>query len=90
MVTAAIKLKEAPWKKSYDKPRQYIKKQRYYFANKSVYSPKYGFSVSHIWMWELDYKESWVPKNWYFWIVVLENTLHWESLGLEGDQTSQS
>ena len=50
MVTAAIKLKEAPWKKSYDKPRQYFKKQRYYFADKSVYSPKYGFSSSHVWM----------------------------------------
>ena len=47
MVTAPIKLKEAPWKKSYDKPRQYIKKQRYYFADKSVYSPKYVFSSSH-------------------------------------------
>ena len=57
----------APWKKSYDQPRQHIKKQRHYFANKSPSSQGYGFSNSHIWMWELDYKESWVPKNWCFW-----------------------
>ena len=60
------------WKKSYDKP---IKKQRYYFANKSPSSQSYGFSSSHVWMWKLDYKESWVQKNWYFWTVVLEKTL---------------
>ena len=65
----------APWKKSYDKPRQHIKKQRHYFANKGPYSQSYGFSSSHVWMWELDHKERWVPKNWYFWIVVLEKTL---------------
>ena len=65
----------APWKKSYDKPRQYIKKQRHYFANKGPSSQSYGFSGSHIWMWELDYKESWVPKNWCFWTVVLEKIL---------------
>ena len=53
--------------------RQHIKKQRHYFANKG--SQSYGFSSSHIWMWELDYKESWEPKNWCFWTVVLENTL---------------
>ena len=52
-------------KTSYDKPRQHIKKQ----------SPSYGFSNSHVWMWELDHKESWVPKNWCFWTVVLEKTL---------------
>ena len=62
----------APWKKSYDQPRQHIKKQRYYFANKGLSSQSYDFSSSHVWMWELDYKESWVPKNWYFWTVVLE------------------
>ena len=50
------------------------KKQRYYFANKGLSSQGYGFSSSHVWMWELDYKESWV-KNWCFWIVVLEKTL---------------
>ena len=73
MVTAARKLKTlAPWKKSYNKPRQHIKKQRHYFANKCPSSQSYGFSNSHVWMWELDYKESWAPKNWCFWIVVLE------------------
>ena len=65
----------APWKKSYDQPWQHIKKQRYYFANKGPSSQSYGFSSSHVWMWELDYKESWVPKNWCFWTVVLEKTL---------------
>ena len=65
----------APWKKSYDQPRQNIKKQRHYFANKSPSSQSYGFSTSHLWMWELDHKESWVPKNWCFWTVVLEKTL---------------
>ena len=52
-----------------------IKKQRYYFANKGPSSQGYGFSSSHVWMWELDYKESWAPKNWCFWTVVLEKTL---------------
>ena len=53
--------------------RQLIKKQRYYFANKGLSSQSYGFSSSHVWMWELDYKESWALKNWCFWTVVLEN-----------------
>ena len=53
----------------------HIKKQRYYFTNKGPSSQGYGFSSGHIWMWELDYEESWVPKNWCFWIVVLEKTL---------------
>ena len=65
----------APWKKSYDQPRQNIKKQRHYFANKGLSSQSYGFSSSHVWSWELDYKESLVLKNWYFWTVVLEKTL---------------
>ena len=52
-----------------------MKKQRHYFANKGPSSQSYGFSSSHIWMWELDHKESWVPKNWCFWTVVLEKTL---------------
>ena len=56
-------------------PRQHIKKQRHYFASKGLSSQSYGFSSSHVWMWELDYKESWVPKNWCFWTVVLEKTL---------------
>ena len=64
-----------PWNKSYAQPRQHIKKQRHYFANKDLSSQSYGFSSSHIWMWELDYKESWVSKNWCFWTVVLEKTL---------------
>ena len=64
-----------PWKKSYDQPRQHIKKQRHYFANKGPSSQGCGFSSGHIWMWELDYKESWAPKNWCFWTVVLEKTL---------------
>ena len=65
----------APWKKSYDQPRQHIKKQRHFFANKGPSSQGYGFSSSHVWMWELAYKESWGPKNWCFWTVVLEKTL---------------
>ena len=65
----------APWEKSYDQPRQYIKKQRHYFANKCLSSQSYGFPSSHIWMWELDYKEGWVPKQWCFWTVVLEKIL---------------
>ena len=65
----------APWNKSCDKPRQCIKKQRHYFANKGVYIQSYGFSSSHVWIWELDHKEGWVLKNWCFQTVVLENTL---------------
>ena len=65
----------APWKKSYDQPRQHIKKQRHYFPNKGLCCQSFGFSSSHIWMWELHYKESWPPKNWCFWTVVLEKTL---------------
>ena len=65
----------APWKKSYDQPRQHIKKQRYHFASKVLPSQSYGFSSSHVWMWELDYKESWALKNWCFWTVVLEKIL---------------
>ena len=69
-----IKKTLAPWKKSYDQPRQHIKKQRP-FANKGPSSQSYGFSSSHVWMWELDLKESWVPTNWRFWTVVLEKIL---------------
>ena len=65
----------AAWKKNYDQPRQHIKKQRNYFANKGPSSQGYGFSSSQVWMWELDHKESWMPKNWCFWTVVLEKTL---------------
>ena len=65
----------ASWKKSYDKPRQHIKKQRHYFANKGLSSQSYGFSSSRVWMWELVHKENWVLKNWGFWTVVLQKTL---------------
>ena len=65
----------APWKKSYDQPRQHFKKERHFFAKKGLSSQGYGFSSSHVWMWELDCKESWAPKNWCFWTVVLEKTL---------------
>ena len=59
----------------YDKLRQHIKKQRYYFTNKSPYNQSYDFSSSHVWIWELDHKEGWMLKNWCFWIMVLEKTL---------------
>ena len=65
----------APWKKSYDQPKQHTKNLRHYFANKGPSSQSYGFSSGHVWMWELDCKERWVPKNWCFWTVVLEKTL---------------
>ena len=63
------------WKESYDQPRQHIKKQSHYFVNKGPSSQGYCFSSSHVWMWELDCKESWVPKNWCFWTVLLQKTL---------------
>ena len=63
------------WKESYDQPRQHIKKQRHYFANKGPSSQGYGFFSSHVWMWELNYKESWVLKNWCFWTVVWRRLL---------------
>ena len=65
----------APWKESYDQPRQHMKRQRHYFAKVGPSSQSYGFSSSHVWMWDLDYKESWVLKNWCFWTVVLEKTI---------------
>ena len=64
-----------PWKESYDQPRQHIKKQSHYFANKGPSSQGYEFSCGHVWMWELDYKATWVQNNWCFWTVVLEKTL---------------
>ena len=64
-----------PQKKSYDQPRWHIQKQRYYFANKSPSSQGYCFSSGHVWMWELDCEESWAPKNWCFWTMVLEKSL---------------
>ena len=91
MVAAAMKLKKtlAPWKKSYDQRRQCIKKQRHYFSDKGPSSQSYGFSSSHVWMWELDRKEGWALKNWCFLnCAVGEDS--WDSLGLQGDPTSQS
>ena len=64
-----------PWKKSYDQPRQNIEKHRHYFANKGPSSQSYGFSSSHVQMWELDYKENWVLKNWCFWTGVWRRLL---------------
>ena len=72
------------WKKSFDQPRQNIKKQRHCFANKGPSSQSYGFSSGHVCMWELDCEESWALKNWCFWTVVMEKTLesplHWEEI----------
>ena len=65
----------APWKKSFDQTRQHIKKQRHYFADKGPSSQSYGFSSSHVWIWELNYKESRALKNWCFWTMVLKKTL---------------
>ena len=81
MVTAAIKLKQKQKQKtcslgkSYDQPREQIKKQRHCFADKGLHGQNYGFSNGHVWLWELYYKESWAPKNQCFWTVVLEKTL---------------
>ena len=66
-----------------------ILKSRHYFVNKGPSNQSYGFSSSHVWMWELDYEESRVLKNWCFWTVVLDKD-SWESLGLQGDSTSPS
>ena len=74
MGIAAMKLKDTPWKESYDQSKQHIKKQRHYFVNKGLSSQGYGFSNGHVWMWELDYKES-QALNWCFWTVVLVKTL---------------
>ena len=74
-----------PWKESYDQPRQHIQKQRHYFVNKGPYSQSYGFLSSHIWMWELDYKESLSAEE-----PMLSNCgprEDWESRGQQGDQT---
>ena len=81
------------WKKSYDQPRQHIKKQRHYFANKGPSSQGYGFSSSHVWMWDLDYKESWVLKNWCFWTVglkTLESPLDCKEIQLFHPKGNQS
>ena len=85
MVTAAMKLKDN-WKESYDQSRQHIKKQRHYLANKGPSIESYGFSSTHAWMWELDHKKGWE-------LMLLNCGVgedSWESLGLQGDQASQS
>ena len=95
MVTVAMKLKDAcSLEEKLWPPRQHIKKQKHYFANKGPSSQSYDFSSSHIWMWGLDYKESWVLKNWCFWPVVLEKTLesplHWKEIKPVNSQKNQS
>ena len=74
MVIAAMKLKDA-YSLVMTNLYSVLKKQRHYFANKGPSSQGYGFSSGHVWMWELDCEESWAPKNWSFWTVVLEKTL---------------
>ena len=79
-----------PWKESYAKPSQHFKKQRHHFADKSPCSQSYGFSIRHVWIRELDHKKGLVPKNWCFWIVMLEktleNTLDIKLVNLKGNQ----
>ena len=76
METAAMKLKGAcSLEEKLWQPRQHIKKQKNHFASKCLYSQSYGFSSSHVQMWELDHKEGWAPKKWCCLIVVLEKTL---------------
>ena len=76
MMTAPMKLKDAAlWWKIYGQPRQRIKKKRHYFADKCPSGQSYGFPSSHVWIWELDHKESRALKNCRFWTVVLEKTL---------------
>ena len=71
MVTAVMKLKDSLEEKLCATSKAY-KKQRHYAASMGLSNQSYGFSSSHLWMWELDYKESWVWKNWCFWTVVLK------------------
>ena len=75
MVIAAMKLKDTPWKESYDQPRLHIKQQSHYFVSKGLSTQGYGFSSGHVWMRKLDCEESWALKSWCFWTVVLEKTL---------------
>ena len=83
----------APWKKSYDKPRQCVKKQRHNFASKGLARQSYGFSSSHVRMWELEHKEGWALMKLCFWTMVLENILEspldskeMKPVNLKGDQ----
>ena len=73
--TIEITQSEQHIKKQPRQARQDIEKQKHYFTNKGLSSQGYGFSSSHVWVWKLDYKESWALKNWCFWTVVLEKTL---------------
>ena len=76
MVTAAMKLRcLLLGRKAMTKLDSILKSRYITLLTKGLFSQNYGFSRGHVWMWELDYKESWVPKNWYFWTVVLENSL---------------
>ena len=76
MVNAAMKLRRLLLgRKVMTNLDSILKKQRYYFANKGLSSQSYSFSSSHVWIWDLGYKESWAPKNWRFWTVVLEKIL---------------
>ena len=84
-----IKKTLAPWKESYDQPRQHIKKQGHYFVDKGLSSQSYGFSSSHLWMWELDHKKRLSAEE----LMLLNCGVgkdSWESLGLQGDLTSPS
>ena len=81
-----------PWKESYDQTRQHIKKQRHYFVHKGPSSQSYGFSSSHVWMWELDHKEGWVLKNWCLRIVLekpLESPLDSQEIKLVNPKGNQ-
>ena len=76
MVTSAMKLRDTcSLEGKLWQSRQHTRKQRHYFANKGPSGQKYSFSSSHVWIWELDHREGWASKNWYFWTVVLEKTL---------------
>ena len=90
MVTEAMKLKDlAPWKKSYDQSRQHTKKQRHYFGDKGPSSQIYGFFSSHVWMWELGLWRKLSAEK----LMCLNCGFgedSWESLGQQGNQTSQS
>ena len=95
MVTAATKLKHAcSLEEKLWQTWQSIKNQRHHFANKGLYSQSYGFSSSHVWMWEMEHKEGWALKNWCFWTVVLEKTLEsplncnqFQPMNPKGDQS---
>ena len=84
------KIKFTPWKESYDQPRQHIKKQRHYFANKGLSNQGYGFSSGHVWMWELDCEENWALKEELMLLNCGIGEDSWESLGQQGDPTSPS